>query len=41
MQLSIGRIKGIAGLSKGTVEVVDAEKDRVLASYDLDFAPEA
>lgn len=41
MQLSIGRIKGIAGLSKGTVEVVDAEKDRVLAAYDLDFAPEA
>jgi hypothetical protein len=23
------------------VEVVDAEKDRVLAAYDLDFAPEA
>ncbi|WP_455023196.1 protein kinase domain-containing protein [Oribacterium sinus] len=41
MQLSISRIKGIAGLSKGTVEVVDAEKDRVLAAYDLDFAPEA
>ena len=41
MQLSIGRIKGISGLSKGTVEVVDAETDKVLASFDVDFHPEA
>ena len=40
MQLSLSRIKGITGISRGTVEVVDAETDKVLASYDLDFYPE-
>ena len=40
MQLSINRIVGANGVSKGTIEVVDAENDRVLASYDLDFHAE-
>ena len=40
MQLSLSRIVGASGLSKGTIEVVDAENDHVLASYDLDFHPE-
>ena len=40
MQLSINRIVGATGLSKGTIEVVDAENDRVLASFDLEFHPE-
>jgi len=40
MQLSISRIVGATGLSKGTIEVVDAENDRVLASFDLEFHPE-
>ena len=41
MQLSLNRITGASGVSKGTIEVVDAENDRILASYDLDFHPEA
>ena len=40
MQLSLNRIAGASGVSKGTIEVVDAENDRILASYDLDFHPE-
>lgn len=40
MQLSINRIVGANGVSKGTIEVVDAENDRLLASYDLDFHAE-
>lgn len=40
MQLSLSRIKGITGISRGTVEVVDAETDKVLAAYDLEFSPE-
>ena len=40
MQLSLNRIVGANGISKGTIEVVDAENDHVLASYDLDFHAE-
>ena len=39
LQVVIPSIKGAVGVSKGTVEVVDATTDTVLSSYELDFAP--
>ena len=33
------RIKGAYGVENGTVEVVDVEKDTVIASYPVSFFP--
>ncbi len=39
LQVVIPSIKGAAGVSKGTVEIVDASNDTVIASYSVNFAP--
>ncbi len=39
LQVVIPAIKGASGVSKGTVEIVDAANDTVLASYVINFAP--
>ena len=39
LQVVIPSIKGAAGVTKGTVEIVDASNDTVIASYSVNFAP--
>lgn len=39
LQVVIPSIKGAAGVTKGTVEIVDATNDTVIASYSVNFAP--
>ena len=39
LQVVIPNIKGAAGIGKGTVEIVDASNDTVIASYTVNFAP--
>ena len=39
LQVVIPNIRGAAGIGKGTVEIVDASNDTVIASYTVNFAP--
>ena len=39
LQVVIPNIRGAAGIGKGTVEIVDASNDTVIASYSVNFAP--
>ncbi len=39
LQVVFSRIEGAAGVSTGTIYVMDAENDTVLASFELNFAP--
>ena len=39
LQVVFSKIEGAAGVSTGTVYVMDAENDTVLASFELSFAP--
>lgn len=39
LQVVYSRIKGAEGIPTGTVEIVDAENDSILASYEVEFAP--
>ena len=39
LQVVIPSIKGATGVTKGTVEIVDASNDTVIASYSVNFAP--
>ena len=41
LQLVFSKIRGADGVSSGIVEVVDAEKDSVLAQYNVSFRPES
>ncbi len=39
LQVVYGRIEGAAGVPTGTIYVMDAENDTVLASFEVNFAP--
>lgn len=41
LQVVFSSIKGEAGISSGTVEVVDAQNDTVIAEFPVTFAPES